>query len=151
MRKERGNVGDPKVFLRELEILVNQQVQYVLGMAARCPIEGDEAWSRVLRRYGVENATSEERAAEVRAAGLSRGAPPSEVRAVLRAIRGLALPALDHIEQQFATSFQRSALLGAWVSRVRRRLETLPHLASSPAEDRPRDVFEPSWPQAAAI
>lgn len=144
-------MGDPKLFLHELEILVNQQVQYVLGMAARCPITGDEEWTRVLRRYGVQECSVTERVAAAQRAGLSRGAPPSEVQAVLLAIRNLALPALAHIEQQFSGTLRTNALLGAWVGRIRQRIETLPQLAWKPAEDRPRDLFHPSWPLAAAI
>lgn len=89
---------DPRLFLQELEILVNQQVQYVLG------------------NFSIS----------------------------------LAMPALSSIGQHHKEAISRSSLLAAWVSRIRQRLETLPHLASSPA-DRPRDLFEPSWPLAAAI
>ena len=144
-------MGDPKLFLHELEILVNQQVQYVLGMAARCPTDGDEEWSRVLRRYGVQELSVTERLAAAREAGLSRGAPVAEIHAVLLAIRALALPALVHIEQQFSQTLRMSSLLAAWVGRIRQRLETLPMLAFKPADDRPRDLFQPSWPLAAAI
>jgi len=144
-------MGDPKLFLHELEILVNQQVQYVLGMAARCPIDGDQEWSRVLRRYGVQELSVTERLASAKNAGLSRGAPSAEIHSVLLAIRSLALPALVHIEQQFSHALHMSSLLAAWVGRIRQRLETLPMLAFKPAEDRPRDLFQPSWPLAAAI
>ncbi|MDY0000794.1 MAG: hypothetical protein RBU30_05830 [Polyangia bacterium] len=144
-------MGDPKLFLHELEILVNQQVQYVLGMAARCPAEGDPEWSRVLQRYKVQECSANEREGAVRRAGLSRGAPAGEVQAVLEAIQALALPALAHIEQQFRETLSRNMLLGAWVGRIRQRLEQLPQLALKPAEERPRDLFHPSWPMAAAI
>lgn len=149
--KEASTMEDPKLFLYELEILVNQQVQYVLGMAARCPAEGDAEWSRVLKRYNVQECSVAERVGTAAQAGLSRGAPASEVHEVLLAIRALALPALAHIERQFGLSIRSRPLIEAWVNRIRQRIDTLPLLAWKPHEERPRDLFHPSWPLAAAV
>ena len=142
-------MGDPKIFLHELEILINQQVQYVMGMAARCPKEGCPEWDRLLSRYGVENIRHGGKTAEL--APGARGAPPEEVQRVLEAIRDLAIPALSHIEYQYARPIGANRLLAGWVRRIRERLDSLPQLARRGSEPETRSVFENAWSQAAAI
>jgi len=134
---------DPKVFLHELEILINQQVRYVVGMAARCPAEGDEAWDRLRDRYGVEKATARPERHR------HRGAPPEEVQAILEAIRDLARPALRHFEGQYADRIQRDRALSGWVRRLHGRLSSLHELAADPrAEETTRSPVH-SWTQIA--
>jgi hypothetical protein len=134
---------DPKVFLHELEILINQQVRYVVGMAARCPAEGDEAWDRLRQRYGVEKASARPRRDR------HRGAPPEEVRAILESIRDMARPALRHFEGQYADRIQHDPALSGWVRRLHGRLAALHELATDPrAEQTARSPVQ-SWTQIA--
>jgi len=116
----------PEVFIRELEILIEQQVEYVQATASRWPDDGG-AWDRLLERYGVSTLRDREHPP------FRRGAPVPEVRQVLAAIRKMAGPALAHIEVQFGEEIAARLPLASWVSRLRARVYGLEDLASDSA------------------
>lgn len=147
--QEWAGMRDPKIFLHELEILISQQVQYVMGIAVRCPAEGCEQWDRLLNRYGV--AKIQRHGTEGRLDGEAQGAPAAECRAVLAAIRDLALPALTHIEAQYAHAIQSDRLLRAWVGRIRERLSSLDRLSDASTSSGSWSRLDTSWSLAAAL
>lgn len=113
---------NPDVYIRELELLIDQQVEYVLSRAAEWP-EDPEAWNRVLQRYHVR--PNESRGPST----FHAVAPVAEVRRALAAIRELASPALAHIEVQFGQEIASRLPLAARVSRLRARVYSLETLA----------------------
>ena len=109
---------NPEVFLGELEILVEQQVQHILTMAAKWPSDGGR-WDRLLERYDVP--PSPDRASRPTEAG----APTNEVRAALMRVAELAMPALAHIEVQFSSEIAAHLPLAARVARLHGRVYDL--------------------------
>lgn len=115
---------NPDIFIRELELLIDQQVEHVLMLAAGWP-ESRGAWDRLLERYHVSPNEPRDHPS------FQAGAPVTEVRRVLAAIRQMASPALAHIEVQFGEEIAGRLPLAARVSRLRARVYSLEELADA--------------------
>lgn len=115
----------PLIFLKDLERLVQAQVQHVTNVAMQARPEGSPIWDQLLDRYGLGEARVQNRKKRAEELGLCQGALPEEYRSAVAAIGRLARPALIHIEKQYRAQIERNPQLREVVQRLRRRINSM--------------------------
>ena len=135
----------PRVFIKELEMLISQQINHVLSHAVRSPGIGTPLWDRVLGQYNQGCAPDIDRGRRAVEAGLREGIVPKQVCHALASVADLAQPALLHIETQFSEEIDRSEGLSMRVLRMRRYLFRLANLRLSGMEGAVEVLSDREW------
>jgi hypothetical protein len=118
-------MADPALFLKEIEMLVLQQMDHVLGAAVGNDSRADWQWEEALDNCGDSRAQMLARATHRLEQGLVSGKLPADLGASLAGITELVRPALVHLELQFSEALRsdrglarRVGLLGDFLRRL---------------------------------
>ena len=119
-------------FLRDLEVLISDQVQYVVTSAAQCPIGGSPEWDELLRCYRVEKMDASAKRERIFELGLLRGALPEEMCGALAEVGARGSQALSHLKSHFTDKIETDHRLANRVARLFEYLDQLSSLGHTP-------------------
>ncbi|MFH2008896.1 MAG: hypothetical protein ABI333_20070 [bacterium] len=123
---------DITVFLRDLEVLISDQVQHVVSNAANCPVGGSPEWDELLRCYRVEKMSASARRERIFELGLLRGALPEEMCGALAEVGTRGRQALRHLESHFTDVIEADHRLQNRLARLHQYLDQLSALEETP-------------------
>ena len=123
---------DITTFLKDLEVLISDQVQHVVSNAAKCPVGGSPEWDELLRCYRVEKLPASDRRGRIFELGLLCGALPEEMCGALAEIGTRGSQALTHLESHFTEEFEADHRLANRVARLHEYLGQLSSLQQTP-------------------
>ena len=138
-------MNGPLVFLKEIEMLILQQVDFILNDAADGALGSSAEWENLLDNYNESRPQILKRAATVLEQGFGEGGLPDEVRKSLAAISDLARPALAHVELQFAETIRRDPALSRRVELISNYLSKLHALGQQGIDSASDLVVDPVW------
>jgi hypothetical protein len=123
---------DITTFLRDLEVLITDQVRHVVTNAANCPIGGSPEWDELLRCYRVEKMNASARRERIFELGLLRGAVPEEMFGALSEVGTRGTQALSHLKSHFSDVIEDDHRLSTRIARLHQYLDQLSSLGEMP-------------------
>lgn len=133
------------IFIKEIEMLILQQVDHVIHGALAQPANRVGDWDDLLDQYNLARPRILDRTAKALELGLAKGLLPQEMCQALAGISDLATPAVNHVKKQFAKEIESDPAVAKRVALIQDYLVKLGRLRLSKVEAAGDLMRDPIW------